>query len=118
MNIVNIDRRLVFPARYHGTRSLDGGFQLRSGDVPVVAAEGVFIADAGVLDFAFGRRKAVFGALGFRCCESGGGEEEEEESEEFPEGWHDCGLVVVERREMGGRCGGGMEIDTINFEKK
>jgi len=46
MDIVDVDSRLVLPPCCHSTGNLDGGFELGSGDVPVVAAEQVFIADA------------------------------------------------------------------------
>lgn len=94
MNIIDIDRRLELPPSYHGAGSLDAGFQLGTRDVPVVATEQVFIADAVIFDFAVGRWMAVSGTFEFGCCESGGGEEKEEQSAEFSEGWHGCGVVV------------------------
>lgn len=76
MDIVDVDRRLVLPPCCHGPGGLDGGFELGSGDVPVVAAEQVFVANAVVFDCVVYRWMAVFGAFGFGYCEGGGGEEQ------------------------------------------
>ena len=80
MNIINIHGLLELPTRHHGAGRFDAGFELRAGDVPVVAAERVDVADAvGVLvDFAVDCRPAESRAFGLGGCESGGGEEEEE----------------------------------------
>lgn len=78
MDIVDVDSRLVLPPCCHSTGGLDGGFELGSGDVPVVAAEQVFIADAVFFDCAVYGWIAVLRAFGFGCCDGGGGEEEEE----------------------------------------
>lgn len=81
MDVVDIDGRFELKPRQHSARSVDAGFELGFGDVPVVAADRVGVSGVATCDLAIYCWQAVLGGLGafvLGSCESGGCEEEEE----------------------------------------